>query len=71
MKFCGWIDFVNGECSVHELYHLLHLIFDLLPFVYIHTRILSGAYMQNYTSYGYEILWVDGSHQEECTAHEP
>ena len=24
---------------------------------------LSGAYLQNYTSYGYEILWVDRSHQ--------
>ena len=24
---------------------------------------LSGAYLQNYTSYGYEILWVDRSYQ--------
>ena len=24
---------------------------------------LSGAYLQNYTSYGYEMLWVDRSHQ--------
>ena len=24
---------------------------------------MSGAYIQNYTSYGYEILWVDRSHQ--------
>ena len=39
------------------------LIFELLPFVYFHTWILSGAYLQNYTSYGYEILWVDRSHQ--------
>ena len=38
-------------------------IFELLPFVYFHTWILSGAYLQNYTSYGYEILWVDRSHQ--------
>ena len=38
------------------------LIFELLPFVYFHTWILSWAYLQNYTSYGYEILWVDRSH---------
>ena len=45
------------------------LIFQLLPFVYFHTWILSGAYLQNYTSYGYEILWVDRSYQEgvQCT----
>ena len=45
------------------------LIFVLLPFVYFHTWILSGAYLQNYTSYGYEILWVDRSHQGgvQCT----
>ena len=24
---------------------------------------LSGAYLQNYSSYGYEISWVDRSHQ--------
>ena len=24
---------------------------------------LSGAYLQNYPSYGYELLWVDRSHQ--------
>ena len=47
------------------------LFFELLPFVYFHTWILSGAYLQNYTSYGYEILWVDRSHQGECSAHEP
>ena len=30
---------------------------------------LSGAYLQNYTSYGYEILWVDRFHQGgvQCT----
>ena len=30
---------------------------------------LSGAYLQNYTSYGYEILFMDRSHQERvhCT----
>ena len=45
------------------------LIFELLPFVYFHTWILSGAYLQKYTSYGYEILWVDRSHQGgvQCT----
>ena len=42
---------------------LASLIFELLPFVYFHTWILSGAYLQKYTSYGYEILWVDRSHQ--------
>ena len=39
------------------------LIFELLPFVFFYTWNLSGAYLQNYTSYGYEILWVDRSHQ--------
>ena len=45
------------------------LIFELLPFVYFHTWILSGAYLQIYTSYGYKILWVDRSHQRgvQCT----
>ena len=33
-------------------------IFELLPFVYFHTWILSGAYLQDYTSYGYEISWM-------------
>ena len=30
---------------------------------------LSGAYLQNYSSYGYEISWVDRSHQGgvQCT----
>ena len=41
---------------------LAFFIFELLPFVYFQTWILSGAYLQNYTSYGYEILWVDRSH---------
>ena len=40
------------------------LIFELFPFVYFHTLILSGAYLQKYTSYGYGILWVDRFHQE-------
>ena len=45
------------------------LIFELLPFVVFHTWILSGEYLQNYTSYGYEISWVDRSHKGEvqCT----
>ena len=45
------------------------LIFELLPFVYFHTWILSGAYLQNCTKYGYKILWVDRSHQGgvQCT----
>ena len=34
------------------------LISELLPLVYFHTWILSGAYLQNYTSYGYEISWM-------------
>ena len=31
---------------------------------------LSGAYLQDYASYGYEISWVDRSHQGgvQCTA---
>ena len=31
--------------------------------------LLSGAYLQNYTSYGYEISWVDRSHEGgvQCT----
>ena len=35
---------------------LASLIFQLLPFVYFHIWILSRAYLQNYTSYGYEIF---------------
>ena len=31
---------------------------------------LYGAYLQNYTSYGYEILWVYRSHQGVCSANE-
>ena len=48
---------------------LVCLRFELLPSVYFHTLILSEAYLQNYTSYGYEILWVDRSHQGgvQCT----
>ena len=49
---------------------LAFLIFELLPFVYFHTWILYGAYLKNYTSYGYEILWVDRSHLGDCSAHD-
>ena len=63
MKFCGWIDHIKGECSAHEPKLLLYFFFELLPLVYFHTWILSSAYLQNYTSYGYEILLVDRSHQ--------
>ena len=38
--------------------HLGPLV-ELLPFVYFHTWILFGANLQNYTRYGYEILWID------------
>ena len=69
MKFCGWIDLIKWECSAYEPITLAYLSFELLPFVYFHTRILSGAYLQNYTSYGYEILWVNRSHQGECSSH--
>ena len=31
---------------------------------------LSGVYLQDYISYGYEIFGVDRSHQGECSAHE-
>ena len=39
------------------------LIFELMPFFVFHTWILSRTYLQNYTRYGYEISWVDRSHQ--------
>ena len=42
---------------------LVYLFFELWPFVYFHTRVLSGAYLEIYTCYGYEILWVDRSYQ--------
>ena len=48
---------------------LVYLIFELLPLVLFLTFIFFGAYLQNYTSYGYEILLVDRSHQGgvQCT----
>ena len=61
MKCCGWIDLIKGgggKVQCKWTVTLACLIFELLPFVYFYTWILSGAYLQNYTSYGYEILWV-------------
>ena len=55
-----WVDRSHqGGVQCTGTITLACLIFELLPFVYFHTWILSGAYLQNYTSYGYEILWVD------------
>ena len=68
MKLHGWIAHQGGvQCT--GTITLACLIFELLPFVYFYTWILSGAYLQNYTRYGYEILWVDRSHQwgVQCT----
>ena len=60
-----WVDrSYQGGVQCMWTVTLACLIFKLLPFVYFHTWILSRAYLQNYTSYGYEILWVDRSHQE-------
>ena len=59
----------QGGVQCTRIVTLACLIFELLPFVYFHTWFLSGAYLQNCTSYGYEILWVDRSHQGgvKCT----
>ena len=65
-----WVDrFHQGEVQCTWTLTLACLIFELLPFVYFHTWILSWAYLQNYTSYGHEILWVDRSYQGgvQCT----
>ena len=65
-----WVDrSYQGGVQCTGTITLAFLIFELLPFVYFHTWFLSGAYFQNYTSYGYEILWVDRSHQGgvQCT----
>ena len=60
----SWVDRSHqGGVQSTGIITLACLIFELLPFVYFHTWILSGAYLQNYNSYGYEILWVDRSHQ--------
>ena len=69
MKFCGWIDLIYREMQCIWTVTLACKIYELLPFVYFHTWILFGAYLQNYTSYGYEILWVNRSHKwgVQCT----
>ena len=66
----SWVDRSHqGRVHCTGTITLACLIFELLPFVYFHTRILSGAYLQNYTSYGYEILLVDRSYHGgvQCT----
>ena len=68
----SWVDRSHqGGVQCTGTITLACLIFELLPFVYFHSWILSGAYLQNYTSYGYEILWVERSHQwgVQCTDH--
>ena len=57
IKFCGWIDLTKGSAVLMNLNSCL-IFSELLPFVYFHTQILSGAYLQTYTSYGYEISSV-------------
>ena len=66
----SWVDRSHqGGVQCTGTITLACLILELLPFVYFHTWILSGAYLQNYTHYGYEILWVDRSLQGgvQCT----
>ena len=66
----SWVDRSHhGGVQCTGTITLACLMFELLPFVYFHTCILSGAYLQNYTSYGYEILLVDRSYQGgvQCT----
>ena len=66
----SWVDRSHqGGVQCTWTVTLACLIFELSPFVYFHTIILSGAYLQNHTSCGYEILWVDRSHQVrvQCT----
>ena len=45
------------------------LIFELLPFVVFFILELFPVQISDYTSYGYEILWADRSHQGgvQCT----
>ena len=59
----------QGRVQCTRTITLACLTFELLPFVYFHIWFLSGAYLENYTSYGYEILWVDRSYQGgvQCT----
>ena len=66
----SWVDrSYQGRVQCTETITLACLIFELLPFVYFHTWILSGAYLKNYTSYGYEILLVDRSYQGGGAVH--
>ena len=59
-----WVDrSYQGGVQCTWTVTLVYLFFEILPFVYFHTRVLSGAYLENYTCYGYEILWVDRSYQ--------
>ena len=59
----------KGEVQCTGIITLACLSFELVPFVVFHTWILSGAYLQNCTSLGYEISWVDRYHRGEvqCT----
>ena len=47
----SWVDrSQQGGVQCAGIITLASLIFQLLPFVFFHTWILSGAYLQNYTS---------------------
>ena len=47
----SWVDRSHpGGVQCADIITLARLIFKLLPFVVFHTWILSGAYLQNYTS---------------------
>ena len=72
MKFCGWIDLIKAECSAFFFFSNYTPVEDGM--YYVITRAggwavgvphsLSGAYLQDYASYGYETSWVDRSDQE-------
>ena len=78
MKFCGWIDLIKRS-AVHMNHNscLLYFYTPVEDGTYYGiTRggwasgwagsvphSLSGAYLQDYASYSYEISWVDRSHQ--------
>ena len=68
MKFYGWIDLIKGS-AVHMNHNSCLLIFWVIALCLLSYWILSGAYLQNYTCYGYEIFSVDRSHQGgvQCT----
>ena len=81
MKFCGLIDLIKGS-GVHITITLACLIFELLPFVYFHTCILSGvfifilAFCLEHISKSILAMdmvfcgWIDLI-EGECSAHEP